>query len=207
VHAIREALNGPEIERNSRFTGVSEANSAFLLGRFLSPHLMHLSLERSSEISWRELASNNVIYVGAERIIAQQLKNLPVALEFTYDYAGVVNLHPQPGEPAVFEDPPEILALDASEDGAAYALVSHIPGPSGQGEMYTFASNSPPARLASVQWFVTPVGAKDLVIHMKGRDGGIPKYFQVVLKIKFRAGVPIETTYVRHRRLHPVDEQ
>jgi hypothetical protein len=203
VANMRKSLNGPEMERNRRFTNVSEANAAFLLGRTLSPHVRHLTLERSSELSWRQLADNNVLYVGAERVILNQLKTLPGPLDFTYEYEGIVNHDPQPGEPALFADPPEVKVLDASEDGAAFALVSAIPGPAGQGEIITFTSNSAPARLGAVQWFTTATAAGDLVRKLKESNGHFPSHYQVILKVKFKAGVPTETSYVRHRELRP----
>ena len=203
VAVIKKSLNGVEIERNRRFTNVSEANAAFLLGRTLSPHVRHLSMERSSELSWRQLADNNVLYVGAERVILNQLQTLPVPLNFTYEYDGIANHDPKPGEPALFADPPEVKARDASEDGAAFALVSSIPGPAGQGEIVTFTSNSAPARLAAVQWFTTPSGAIELVNKLKEPSGHFPTHYQIILKVKFKAGVPTETSYVRHRELLP----
>jgi hypothetical protein len=201
VKEIRKALKGPAIERNSRYTGVSEANAAFLLGRFLSPRVIHLSLQRSSELSWPQLANNNIIYVGAERIITQELQSLPLKLAFSYDYEGIINFHPQPGEPALFDDPPGVKAADASEDGMAYALVSCIPGPAGHGEMMTFTSNSPSARLAAVQAFTTPADARELFQHLRGEASSLPLYYQVILRIKYKAGVPTETAFIRSRAL------
>lgn len=203
VAAIRKTLNGADLERNHRFTNVSEAIAAFLLGRSLSPHVRHLSLQKSSELSWRQLADNNVLYVGAERVILNQLQTLPVPLDFTYEYDGIVNHNPKPGEPILYADPPAVKAQDASEDGAAYALISYIPGPAGEGEIATFTSNSAPARLAAVQWFTTPSGAQELIERLKQADGYVPAHYQIILKVKFKAGVPTETSYIKHRELHP----
>jgi hypothetical protein len=203
IAAIRRGLGATELERNRRFTNVSEATASFLLGRTLSPHVRHLSLERSSELSWRQLADNNVLYVGAERVILQQLQTLPVPLNFTYEYDGVANHNPHPGEPAMWADPPEVKARDASEDGSAFALVSYIPGPAGQGDIVTFTSNSAPARLGAVQWFTTPSGAADLVRRLKETSGRVPAHYQVILKVKFKAGVPTDSSYIKHRELGP----
>jgi len=201
VAQIRRSLNHAEMERNRRFTNVSEANAAFLLGRTLAPRVPHLTLERSSELSWRHLADHNVLYVGAERVMLKQLQAFPVRLDFTYEYEGIVNHEPRPGEPALFADPPEVKALDASEDGSAFALVSQIPGPAEQGKIITFTSNSAPARLGAVQWFTTASGAKELVEKLGEPTGRVPANYQVILKVKFKEGVPTETSYVKHRQL------
>jgi hypothetical protein len=70
-------------------------------------------------------------------------------LEFTYDFAGVENAYPQPGEPRLFADPVATVANPPSEDGESYAPVSRIPGRVGQGEMQALTSNSSPARIAA----------------------------------------------------------
>jgi hypothetical protein len=202
IATIRKALKDPGMERSSRYTGVSEANASFLLGRTLASHVSHISLARSSEFSWSQLANNNVVYVGAERIIEGQLQSLPVQLEFIYDYAGVQNAHPRPGEPKLFADPVATLPNPPSEDGESYALVSRIPGPAGQGEMVAFTSNSAPARMAAVQLAADPEGAKDMVDRLKAQSRQVPHYYQIVLRVKFKGGVPTETTYVALRELH-----
>jgi hypothetical protein len=198
---IRGALKNPEIERSSRYTGVSEANASFLLGMTLATHVPHISLARSSEFSWVQLANNNVVYVGAERIIEGKLQSLPVQLEFMYDFAGVRNAHPRAGEPELFADPVASLANPPSEEGESYALVSRIPGPAGQGEMQAFTSNSAPARIAAVQLATSPEGARDMLERLKTPSGQLPRYYQVVLKVKFKGGVPTETSYVAQREL------
>lgn len=202
VATIRKALKDPEIERSSRYTGVSEANASFLLGRTLATHVLHVSLARSSEFSWSQLANNNVVYVGAERIIEGQLQSLPVELEFIYDFAGVRNVHPQPGEPALFALPVGTLANPPSEDGESYAVISRIPGPAGEGEMQTFVSNSAPARMAAVRLATSPDGASEMLERLKTARGQLPKYYQIVLRVKFKGGIPTETSYVAYRELH-----
>ena len=60
-------------------------------------------------------------------------------------------------------------------------------------------------RLGAVQWFTDATHAAELVQKMKGRDGLLPRYYQVLLKVKFKDNVPIETAYVLHHELtvHP----
>jgi hypothetical protein len=202
IATIRKALGNAEIERSSRYTGVSEANASFLLGRTLAPHIPHIALARSSEFSWSQLANNNVVYVGAERIIEGQLQSLPVQLEFIYDFTGVRNAHPNPGEPALFADRVATLANPPSEDGESYALISRIPGPAGQGDLEAFTSNSAPARIAAVQLATSPEGAREMIDRLKGSSGSVPSYYQLVLRVKFKGGIPTETSFVAHRELH-----
>jgi hypothetical protein len=198
VAAIRSSLNSPEMARVSRYATLGEVNASFLLGKLLAPHFRHISLSRSSELSWQQLADNNVLFIGAERIITQHLQAMPVDLALRGGFGGVQNLHPRPGEPAFLADH---IQYGASDDGEAFAIISRVPGPGGQGDIETFTSDSTPGRVAAVQWFTNPSSAKVVASKLRKRGGQIPRYYQLVLKVKFKDGVPTETSYVMHREL------
>jgi hypothetical protein len=53
-----------------------------------------------------------------------------------------------------------------------------------------------------VQWFTDPTLARLLVAKLKEASGGqMPRYYQVLLRVKFRDDVPTETAYVLSREL------
>ena len=47
----------------------------------------------------------------------------------------------------------------------------------------------------------SPEHAAYLVSKLRNKSGAIPRYYQLVLRVKFKGGVPIETSYVLHREL------
>ena len=96
----------------------------------------------------------------------------------------------------------EDVLVEAAEDGEAHVLVTHVPGPLGTSEIEVFTSNRTPGRIAAIEWFTNPAYARTLLGKMRKPNGEIPRYFQVVLKVKFKAGVPTETSYVMHREVH-----
>src|ERR1019366_5121021 len=100
-----------------------------LLGKSLAPHFRNLTLVRSSELTGQQLASNNFVFIGSHRQVAEHLRGMPIELEFTSEDRGIVVRHPRQGEPTVFSDasPP-----NSFEDGEAFALITHISGPDGQ---------------------------------------------------------------------------
>jgi hypothetical protein len=67
--------------------------------------------------------------------------------------------------------------------------------------MQAFTSNSAPARIAAVQLATSPEGARDMLERLKTPSGQLPRYYQIVLKVKFKGGVPTETSYVAQRQL------
>jgi hypothetical protein len=52
-----------------------------------------------------------------------------------------------------------------------------------------------------VEWFTDPVYARALVARLRKPSGEIPRYYQVVLRVKFKDGVPTSTSYVLHHEL------
>ena len=80
-------------------------------------------------------------------------------------------------------------------------LITHAAGPVGNTDVVTFASNSTFGRVGAIDAFTDAGFAKTLVARMRGISGHIPQYFQVLLKVKYKGGVPTETSYLLHREL------
>ena len=199
VAAIRKLLGNVEITPSHYYAPVGEVSGAFLLGRLLGPRVPALSLSVVRDLSWQQLASHNVIYMGASVFFNDRFNALPTPIDFDFDYArgGIHNAHPGPGEPSFY---PEQLQ-NASESGELYAIVTHVPGPSGSGDVTSFTSMRTPSRLGAVQWFTDADHAGELVGKMKNPAGRMPRYYQVLLRVKFKDSVPTETSYVLHHEL------
>jgi hypothetical protein len=160
-----------------------------------------MSIVRSSQLQWQQLADANVLFLGPPRFFSDKLLNMPVSLEITEATDGFLNLHPRPGEPGLcrYREPAGFL----SEDGEACVLVTHVAGPDGNSDVETFASNSTFGRVGSINAFTDPAFAASLVRHMRGASDHFPRYFQVMLKVRYKGGVPTETSYLLHREVRP----
>ena len=206
VAAIRRGLNNSEIVPRYYYTGIGEMSAAFQLGKLLAVNPVNVSVARSSQISWQQMADNNVLFVGAPRLYAEQLKGLPVELEITLEESGIKMLHPQPGDPPYLEDRyPNISSAKSSgvpDDGEIYTLITHTPGPLGTGDIQSFSANHSPGTLAAVRWFTNPELARTLTTKLRKANGELPRFYQIVLKVKYKDAVPTEVSYVLHRELH-----
>jgi len=111
---------------------------------------------------------------------------------------GIRNTSPAPGEPALFKDNPPKDPQDTEE---SYALVSRVPGLYGNGEVLYLSGSRISSITGEVQAFTDPMFAKTLVAKMKKADGRLPRYYQVVLKVKSMDNMPIEVIYAAHREL------
>jgi hypothetical protein len=198
IGEIRKLLGNPEIAPSHYYAPVGELSAAFLLGRFLGPRVPAFSLSVVRDLSWQQLASHNVIYVGASVFFTDRFNGLPAAIDLDYvPGGGIRNAHPGSGELAVYPEQYQ----NASETGELYAIVTHVPGPAGSGDVTSFTSMRTPSRLGAVQWFTDAVHAGELVGKMRNAAGQMPRYYQVLLKVTFKDSVPTQTSYVLHHDL------
>ena len=205
ISDLRKALGNPRIVPRYYYTGIGEMSAAFQLGKLLTVGPVNVSLARSNQLSWQQLADNNVLFIGAPRLYSDQLKGLPVELDIVLEESGIRMVHPQPGEAAPLDDHyPSISALQSStvpDDGEVYALITHTPGPLGTGDIESFSANHSPGTLAAVQWFTNPALARILAGKLRKPNGELPRFYQIVLKVNYKDAVPTEVAYVLHREL------
>jgi len=186
--------------------GSSEAGTAtgaVLLGQFLGMlHKQDVLVTSSDQIAAPEVAMGNVVFLGP---VAgnRQMQAMSADRPFVLEPEGIRNMNPLPGEPELFADKPPRDPQDTEE---SYALISRVPGLYGNGEVLYLAGNRISSITGEVQAFTDAMFAKTLVSKMKRKDGSLPRYYQVVLKIKSMDTMPIEVSYVLHRELQVQDQ-
>jgi hypothetical protein len=186
-------------------TGSSEvgtATGAVLLGQFLGMlHKQDVLVTSSDQIGAPEVAMGNVVFLGP--VAGKQMQAMSADRPFVLEPEGIRNMSPLPGEPGLFTDK---LPRDPQDTEESYALISRVPGLYGNGEVLYLAGNRISSITGEVQAFTDAMFAKTLVSKMKKPDGSLPRYYQVVLKVRSMDTMPIEVSYVVHREL-PVPEQ
>lgn len=178
--------------------GLGTASGAFLLGEFLAQRKNNVVLTRSDELSAPEIAMGDVVFIGPSAK-GRQIQASPQDQEITLEPGGVRVLHPRPGEPEFLADK---RAQDPQELSESYALISHVPGLYGTGEVLYLSGNRIASIMAGVQAFTDPALAHTLVAKMKAANrGSVPRYYQIVVKVRAMDEMPVEITYVLHRQL------
>jgi hypothetical protein len=198
VLAIRKALHDPAIDRNVYYAPIGEVSASFMLGKLLGSRAETMALMRASELSFQQLADNNIVYIGAAVFFEDKLRASPVQIEVVNARPGIHIVKPHGGEPATLEDQ---APSGAAEDGESYAVVTHVPGPLRTTEILSFTSNRTAGRVAAVEWFANAAYSRTLVSRIRKPSGEIPRYYQIVLKVKYKGGVPTETSYILHHEL------
>ncbi len=198
VVGLRQLFNNPAAQPSHYYTPLGEVSASFLVGKLSAARPQHISIVRASELSWQQLADNNILIVGKESFFDPQIRAMPLHPPFFPNAKGIENSNPKPGEPKFFADQ---YSGAPAEEGEIYALVTHLPGAAGKGEFASFVSNRAAGYVGALQWFTDPQSAKLLITKLTNADGQFPKHYQVVLKIKFKDEVPTEISYVLSREL------
>jgi hypothetical protein len=198
VAEMEKAFKGATARPLIYFSTIGDANVTFNLGRLLASRKANVSVVNGNELSWQQVSENNIIYIGSPKFFNQQLNSMPVRTELLLEpRVGVHNLHPRGQESSTYIDEyPQSRAT-----GVGYALISHTPGPLGIGDVMSFAGRNGAAILGAVQMFTETSAARTLLSKLRKASGAMPRYYQVLLKVRFQDGVPLETSYILHREL------
>lgn len=180
----------------TKFPGVGAASGAFLLGQFLSKQ--NVVLTPTELLSAPEIAMGNVVFLGPS-IGNRQLQAVPVDFQIELVPEGIRNLHPKAGEAAVLADRTPTDPQDMEE---TYALISHVPGLYGDGEILYISGNDVSSVMGGVQALTNAGIGRTLVTNMRGPSGSLPRFYQIVLKVRSMDDMPIDVTYVMHRELN-----
>lgn len=174
------------------------ADGAFLLGQFLSHRKDNVLLTRSDQLAMPEVLMDNVIFLGpvsGNRQVEALSRGQPLALE----PGGIRNLSPRPGEPAFIPD----NALGSKGTEETHALITHVPGLYGNGDILYLSGNQISSTLAAVRALTDPTVARAMAAKLKRADGSVPRFYQMVLRVQSMDSMPIEISYMLHRDLSP----
>ena len=127
-----------------------------------------------------------------------QLQAAALAQDIVVEPEGIRNQKPQPGEPVFLQDR---LVPEKPSEGETHALISRTQGLSGAGELLVIAGNGSPDTLAAAEWLTEPLRARELLRRLRTPSGEIPRYFQAVVKVSFKQGIPVQSSYVFHHVL------
>jgi hypothetical protein len=170
------------------YTGIGELASVYTLTRLFDAHHETFLLKRSLLVTWDEAQLRNLIFIGS-RAENPSLRVLQPTSDFTMvagpDSAGVVNVHPLAGEPAVYSRPERPLTTD-------YAILALQPGMRPDRHMLVFSGLTTFGTQAAVDFVCNPDTVSQLLAKIRGPKGQI-RPFEAVLQTTIGGGVPLET--------------
>lgn len=196
IRKVQSLFGSPNIQASYIYTGVGEATAAFELAKLFTRWDVDLQLRRNASLTWEEISNHNLIILGSAKY-NPHIRELPVQQCFLVEQGGVKNLRPTGGEPSLYErrydkDPDRSIIQD-------YAVISRLPGVNGRGTIVVLGASATEGTAAAVDFVTHAASLRQLFEKMKGNSGEPPKYFEAVVKVEFRAMVPVRTHYQTHR--------
>ncbi len=179
------------------YTGLGDALGAVQITKLLSAAGRDLIAKRSTAVTWEELTTHNVVFLGPPKYTLQ-LKEIPVHMDLVMEGNTIRNLAPRKGEPATLMGNWPDKTPYVAED---YALISRIPGLHGRREYLILSASSTEGTAAAASFVTDPNFVRELANRLRAPSGRVPRYFQAVIHARFRAMVPVEMHYRFHHEL------
>jgi hypothetical protein len=176
------------------YTGIGELSAVYDLTKLFDAHQATFTLKRSQLVAWDEAKSRNLIFIGAS-VENPSLRVLPPTVNFTQEagtgFAGIVNHHPKPGEPAVYSRPEHPLTTD-------YAIIALLPGVQPGKRVLLFSGLTTFGTQAAVEFLCRPDSVAEILKQVTGPKGEI-RPFEAVVQTTVGGGVALETHLVTLR--------
>lgn len=173
------------------YTGVGEVAAVYRLTRMFDADHAQFILKRSLLVTWDEASIKNLIFIGSSAE-NPSLRVLPDASDFTIvaedSFAGFVNHHPKPGEPAMYSRPEHPLTRD-------YAVLALVPGMQ-PGKWILICSGLTTFGTQAALEFATNPQDVDQLFRAAGFSKGTVRPFEALLETTITGGVPVQTKLV-----------
>lgn len=200
LEEMRRLLKNPTpASETHRWAPFGEAVAAFRLATVLSHKKQDMIIKRSSVLSWEDIRSSNLVFLGPRKF-NPQIQDLPVDQDFIIDRGAVHNLRIRPGEKATYSKPTPANTEDIPED---YSIITRVRGIEGWGEVLVLGSSSTEGTWAAADFVTDPAHLRELTHRLSAETGTVPDCYQVLLRSRFRRQVPIQTEYVLHHVVKP----
>jgi hypothetical protein len=185
------------------YTGVGEVLAVHQLDRVFVLLNQPLRVKRGSLFSLDDAKNNDLIFVGspAENLT---LLDIPGTQEFVFQRVasgprkgdlGVIDIHPQPGEPAIFLG--SIPSQPTSED---YAVIALVPGIDPARSVLILAGTTTFGTQAAAEYVCRQDSLAELLRRLGVSKTTDLKPFEALLHVKVAHGVPVITDLVSVRK-------
>jgi hypothetical protein len=196
---MKQFFKVPQVYENHDYVDFGSVNAVFQLSKLLATRKANIFAKRSSDVTWDDLKTNNVVIMGkpdADPTVSRWLSKG----KFMEVGGRIRNLQPARGEASEWVDQSD--GGDSSQNWAEkYALITMLPGPEQGNWVMCMAGSGSEHPWAMANYFTNPEQVTNLVSHLRLPSGKLPAAYQVVIRADFKAQTPVKVTYVAHRSL------
>jgi hypothetical protein len=184
------------------YTGVGEVLAVHELDKVFSALKYPIEVKRGSLFTLDDAKKNDLIFVGSPAENLSPL-DLPGSQEFVFRRLtssphkgdlGIVNVHPEPGQAAIFY--PSESTQPLTED---YAIVALGHGLNPDRSVLILAGTTTIGTQAAVEYVCAKDSLEELLRKLEIQPGSEVKTFEALLRVKVTRGVPVETDLVAVR--------
>jgi hypothetical protein len=191
------------------FTGFGEVMAAAELVQVFGGFGRRAAFRRSSSVSWEEVKSSNVVFLGD---FGATFNALPRPEKFAIGVAAsalpgesrtrIWNLKPAPTEPAYFAGASMPCCISTSQD---YAVIMFSQGVSPNRVSLVAAGITTLGTQAAVEFMCRPSDVRGLLSRLPASASGQLPHFEAVIRVRIRGGAPVhsEIVAVHARRSEP----
>jgi hypothetical protein len=194
---IKGLFRVQQLHESPNYADLGFVHAGFLLGRQLGTRRVDIYLKRSTDLTWNEIRSSNLIFLGKPHS-DPQIRHFLSQTEFVYRHNGVMVLHPKAGEPQEYVEKVDLSPAGWSEK---YCIITMMPGVTPGRHILSLAASGTEHSWAVASYVTDPVKAKELVKHLRLPSGKLPEYYQVVVRARFKGLEPTDIDYMTHRVL------
>jgi hypothetical protein len=196
---MKQFFDAPQLYENRDYIDFGAANAVFQLSKLLATRKQNIFAKRSTDVTWEDLKTNNVITIGkpeADPTVSRWLAKG----KFMQVGGSIRNLHPAPGELSEWADRAD--PADSSQNWTEkYALITMIPGLEPGNWVMSMAGSGSEHPWAMADYFTNPEHAKDFIRRARLPSGKLPAAYQLVIRADFKSQTPVKVAYVAHRSL------
>jgi len=198
IMKVKKLFNAAQVYEARRYSDFSVANAAFSLGQLFGGTDIPMKAERPDELTNDEIRSSNLILIGKPGAY-DSLHRSPAGANFVFEKEGSIrNLHPMPGEQAVYEHGRH--NADTGGSSTEYSLITMTPGANNQRVLILAGADSEVFRALGA-YVTDPAYVRDLLEHLRLPSGKLPDAYEVLVRVDMRGQLPLRIAYLAHRVL------
>jgi len=201
LHHFREGVDSPA-DRNDTYSGTGTVMAVGELSNLFSKAGHSPRFKRAELLTWDEAKNASMVFVGAPDANSRHRELAPLRhFRFKSGFdepgvgqGGVIDLHPAPGEQAIYFGP---VGPPYPFD---YAVVAVLPGLHPDQKTMILAGTNTYGCQAAAEFLTRPETLGELARQLGVPPGGKTPDFEALLKVNVSGGVPLRTDIVAVRR-------
>ena len=185
------------------YTGIGEVLGVHALDRTFTLLNRSMRVKRGGLLSLDDVQNNDVVFVGSS-LENLTLRDVPGLQDFQFKVitegpmageGSIINVAPRDGEPKIFLPSPFPLTED-------YAVVALVPGLNPSHWALILAGTSTIGTPAAVEFVCEENTVRDLLRRAASARAGSAKFFEAVLDVHVKGGVPLRSEIVSFHPHH-----